>query len=419
MPDITCNRCGTVTTWNPYCPTCGAYLEFAGTPAWQPGQDLLVPGAELGGELSAVGWPSPDSPEYPHVVPAPPVGDPVAELPGHTLTAGLATHALLTDQHDVRSGNRICPGCGHANADWRALCEHCGATLPGAILAPAAPASYTSGAHGKEHTLGPERREWVKWVAIILGLSAVGFTAWYFLLGPRADETRTAFIIAAQTLWEFVDPTSGVAAPVASVTANSSLPGTLPLSLADSNSRTFWASDVDSSFGAGTALLLTFAKPVEIDRLLIQPGIQNGQLDVRALATPMQITIDLGIGPPIVRQLHSVQEQADYQQLIEFPATTTSAARVTIDSVYPPRFLQPGTTVGSVAISSLDFLRVPSRDTVLDDVLPSDVPTSVPSGLPTGIPTTAPTPPTPPAPPAVPAVPAVPAMVIVPIGPTG
>lgn len=37
---ITCNRCGTLTTWNPYCPSCGAYLEFSGTPAWHPDEQL-------------------------------------------------------------------------------------------------------------------------------------------------------------------------------------------------------------------------------------------------------------------------------------------------------------------------------------------------------------------------------------------
>lgn len=376
MPDITCNRCGTVTSWTPYCPTCGAYLEFAGTPAWHPDfatadpftdQAVVTTGAEVGRTVDSEPGPA-------GVVTAPAYQDPIAELPGHTLTPGLATHALLTEQRDVRSGNRVCPACGHANADWRALCEHCGATLPGAVLAPAPPASDMTHQHGKEHSLGPERHEWVKWAAIIVIFGVLGFGLWYFFFGPKADQTRTDIVVAAQTLWEFVDPTSGVAAPVSEIVATSSLPGTLPTSMADSNSRTFWASEVDNSFGAGTAILVTFAAPVEIDRLLIQPGIQNGQLDVRALATPMQVTVDLGIGAPVVRTLHIIQEQSDYQQLIEFPSTTTSQVRVTVDSVYPPRFLQPGTTVGSVAISSLDFLRVPSRDTVLNDVVPTQAP---------------------------------------------
>lgn len=33
---IRCTRCGTRTTWTPYCPGCGAYLEFAGDPPWVP-----------------------------------------------------------------------------------------------------------------------------------------------------------------------------------------------------------------------------------------------------------------------------------------------------------------------------------------------------------------------------------------------
>ena len=45
-PNISCNRCGTLTTWNPYCPSCGAYLEFSGTPAWHPDEQLsTIPAA--------------------------------------------------------------------------------------------------------------------------------------------------------------------------------------------------------------------------------------------------------------------------------------------------------------------------------------------------------------------------------------
>ena len=39
-PNISCNRCATLTTWNPYCPSCGAYLEFSGTPPWHPDEQL-------------------------------------------------------------------------------------------------------------------------------------------------------------------------------------------------------------------------------------------------------------------------------------------------------------------------------------------------------------------------------------------
>jgi len=45
-PNISCNLCGTLTTWNPYCPSCGSYLEFNGTPAWHPDEQLsTIPAA--------------------------------------------------------------------------------------------------------------------------------------------------------------------------------------------------------------------------------------------------------------------------------------------------------------------------------------------------------------------------------------
>ena len=38
LPNITCTRCGTHTTWTAYC-ICGAYLEFFGQPPWHPSVD--------------------------------------------------------------------------------------------------------------------------------------------------------------------------------------------------------------------------------------------------------------------------------------------------------------------------------------------------------------------------------------------
>jgi hypothetical protein len=54
-PNISCNRCGTLTTWNPYCPSCGAYLEFSGTPAWHPDEQLstIPPITAVGAHASA------------------------------------------------------------------------------------------------------------------------------------------------------------------------------------------------------------------------------------------------------------------------------------------------------------------------------------------------------------------------------
>jgi len=47
--NITCTRCGTVTTWTPYCPGCGAYLEFAGDPPWMPEPQIPDDDAEGAG----------------------------------------------------------------------------------------------------------------------------------------------------------------------------------------------------------------------------------------------------------------------------------------------------------------------------------------------------------------------------------
>lgn len=410
-PDITCKRCGTVTTWNPFCPTCGAYLEFAGDPPWTPDEEAQS-GIGAGQVTTADGQtsaepaygvlltldqeasdPSPTS-ERSVTVPPVPIGHPKAELPGESITQQRVTHAMAVEGHTTPTGpTRPCPACQHPNAEWRAYCEHCGVALPGAVLAPYRYQSEHAKKPGQQKT-GPERHEWLRWSAAICGLVLLGFIVWLFLFGPLATQTRDAIRLAAQNIWEFIDPTTGVGAPIREITASSSLPGTSPLILGDGNSRTFWASNAETTFGAGTEITLNFNAPVRIDRMLIYPGIQNGQLDVRALYTPKQISIDLGSGPIQTWQLKQVQGVGDYQQLVEFPETETSSVKVTIEAVYPPRVVTEGSTIGSVAISEIDFLQVPSLDsTVLNPVAPStiSVPSGLPSGMPSGVPSGAPT----------------------------
>lgn len=43
--DIRCTRCDSTVPWGPFCPRCGAYLEFVGQPPWQP--DLSGTGTTL------------------------------------------------------------------------------------------------------------------------------------------------------------------------------------------------------------------------------------------------------------------------------------------------------------------------------------------------------------------------------------
>ena len=413
QPDITCKRCGTVTTWNPFCPTCGAYLEFAGDPPWTPDEEegttaasstttdptanqfaaepaygvlLTMDGQDAG---------SPQATQQHVTVPGLPIGHPKAELPGERITEQRVTRAMAVEGHTTSTGpTRPCPACQHPNAEWRAYCEHCGVALPGAVLAPYRYQSAHSKKPGQQRT-GPERHEWLRWSAAICALLLLAFLVWLFLFGPLATQTRNAITLAAQNIWEFIDPTTGVSAPIREITSTSTLPGTSPLILGDGNSRTFWASNAESTFGAGTEITLNFNTPVRIDRMLIYPGIQNGQLDVRALYTPKQISIDLGSGPIQTRELKQIQDVGDYEQLVEFPEIETSSVTITIEDVYPPRVATSGTTLGSVAISELDFLQVPSlNSTSLNPVIPSPtaLPTSVPTAVPTSLPTgTAPT----------------------------
>jgi len=79
---IRCKRCGTLTTWTPYCPGCGAYLEFVGDPPWvpepkpdvQPDGDSDTPPTEGADSPSTLDAPEPTEaqPSDAKDIPAPP-----------------------------------------------------------------------------------------------------------------------------------------------------------------------------------------------------------------------------------------------------------------------------------------------------------------------------------------------------------
>ena len=433
-PDIRCNRCGTLTTWNPYCPTCGAYLEFAGVPPWEPGQkfstppSLTAPMAGVEGNLGEPGhgvrhlWlhgehreghhreqdsenPSAQPPSLvqardtgggesegtSRLVAAVSISSPVAEMPGVPMAPALRTSAMVMLEGKDSVGGPTCERCHRRNPIWRAYCERCGMVFPHAILAPPrAHESEEGGGHHekKDSGKGPHRSSWWKKVVVGIILCGLIYVIWYYFFGPAAPETRTNVTIQIQRLWEKINPNGGVSAPVKTVVANNSLDGTTAMSLADPAARTFWASAPNQDFGAGSTITVTFATPVEIDRLFIYPGIQNGQLDIRALATPQEITLEFSPTLKITSTLAPVVTQEAHKQLISFPRVTTSTVTITINSVYPPLYLLPDQTVGEVAISALDFLQLPSVNTALGGLVPSTV---VPSGAPTSASTSVPT----------------------------
>ncbi|MDA0312916.1 MAG: hypothetical protein O2992_12470, partial [Gemmatimonadetes bacterium] len=60
---IQCTTCASTVPWGPHCPSCGAYLEFAGDPPWRPapeGVEPLEPTADGTPEADAEQTPAPE-----------------------------------------------------------------------------------------------------------------------------------------------------------------------------------------------------------------------------------------------------------------------------------------------------------------------------------------------------------------------
>ena len=89
----------------------------------------------------------------------------------------------------------------------------------------------------------------------------------------------------------WIAPTAGQTAPYDAIQASSTGFGSPASALAGNTTATYWASAISPNFGADTTLNFRLVKNYTLDRMLIQPGIQNGVLDVRALATPYEVRL--------------------------------------------------------------------------------------------------------------------------------
>ena len=408
LPDITCTRCSTVTEWNPYCPSCGAFLEFVGDPQWSPDgppaepaasapeateQPAPAPAAQdpssvrsdrqrrreerlhrlfhrehhdggspgpagaLGDDATAVIPVVSDDPRT-TVVAAPVLGTPTASSPGMPdapmqRTRSMGVNEVITDPGDV------CRACGTLNAKGAAFCRHCGTALTGVVAGPKV-------VNDLPDSKPPRRIPWSTIVSIAAILAVILGPLWWFGFSANSTEHRAQMQALIRQAWQFIDPTVGQPAVVASVTANSNLPGTTANTITGTTLRTYWASAQTKDYGVGTQLLFQFANPVDVDRILIYPGIQNGNFDPRSLATPQTMEVQFSDGSADQFTVKSPETQETLEQVISFDDRVVTWALITITSVYPPVYPNPnGKAEGSVAISSLNFLQVPSADLVL------------------------------------------------------
>ena len=381
---ISCQRCGTRTTWTPYCPGCGAYLEFAGVPPWTPpapdpatddddsSDSLLetpshddeskpghspepVPGqapvdqseqtASVGADHehndtdgeSTDGGGADDDTEADESPPTKvrrgnpdpwwklwarpiieePDKPPPAEAPldsrEHASTheeesAGVVVpkdvpasiqseepaKAIQATERTIAVGRggglgpldgTPCPRCGFRNEATAHFCARCGLDFAVVVQATRAPQQAAGGT--ATAVSPPKRRDWAL-IAFVAFLIAILLLVVY---SPKPNPVFNAAANAFRSVAYWIAPTAGETAPYDAIQASSTGFGSPASALAGNTTATYWASAISPNFGAGTTLNFRLVDNYTLDRMLIQPGIQNGVLDVRALATPYEVRL--------------------------------------------------------------------------------------------------------------------------------
>lgn len=428
-PDITCTRCSTVTEWNPYCPSCGAFLEFVGDPQWSPDGPPAQP-ANDPAPVASQQAPTAQSPEdvrterqrrreerrhrlfhrqhrdatdaapdpdetvtmppvvvdapRSSVVAAPVLGTPTASSPGLPDAPMQRTRSMGYEE-EITDPGATCPLCGTLNRKGAAFCRHCGGALAGVVAGPKV-------INDIPDSKPPRHNPWMTILSVaIIALVVLG-PIWWFAWSANAMQHRAQVQALARQAWQFIDPTVGQPAVVQSVVANSNLAGTTAATLTGTTLRTYWASAPTKDYGVGTEILYEFASPVDVDRILLYPGIQNGNFDPRSLATPQQMQVRFSDGTAEQFTLRSPETQETLEQVISFEDRVVTWALITITEVYPPVYPNPnGKAEGSVAISSLNFLQVPTADLILGKTpaitMNREVPQLDPDETPTPTPT--------------------------------
>ena len=414
--NITCTRCGTVTTWTPYCPGCGAYLEFAGDPPWMPEPQIPDDDAEGAGyeagpldpttgattaatdtppsagattaaadatatdatkvattatdaaatatataaaaeaeaaapdatsETAATDATAPEAteggrrkrharadstpkPTHPHrrfggedpwwrfwdradkhpAAPPPPTPEPTeiagphegdapdpftyvvvapevpatvsAESPARQEEAPKRTIPIGRPDDLGVPGGIPCPHCRFRNYVDASYCARCGYPLRSAVPEAWTPANVLAPSEKP-----PRRTDWSFLVLVGIGVFILGV----ILFAPPGEPVRAGIGNVIRSFAYWLDPDLGTPATIASVDASSTGYGNPATAVVGDDARYFWASEPSKEWGAGTSLTFKLSSPATIDRMVIKPGIQNGQFAVRALATPENLTL--------------------------------------------------------------------------------------------------------------------------------
>ncbi|MDA2988214.1 MAG: hypothetical protein O2815_03960, partial [Actinomycetota bacterium] len=208
-----------------------------------------------------------------------------SEEPSRTLQATERTIAVAQVGGLGPADGIPCRRCGFRNEPTAHFCARCGLDFTQAAGATAK--DQDKPADESEGRAPPRRKDWalVGFIALVVGILL------FVLLAPQPNPIYNAGASAFRALAYWVAPAAGQSAPYDAIRASSTGFGSPAKALAGNSTATYWASDILPNFGEGSTIVFRLNDNYLLDRMLIQPGIQNGVLDVRALATPQQLTL--------------------------------------------------------------------------------------------------------------------------------
>lgn len=274
---------------------------------------------------------------------------------------------------ELNAGDVVCGQCGAGNPSTRKFCRRCGAVLAEAVsvrlgwwarvkrLFSRTPKSFTAGERRSRTNPGRTdsgrrgqgvRNAFFKVNTTLLRIgAALGILA---LLGLGVEPIR-AKLHLPNVRQQAIDKVREVFTPIydqvhATASTGPGAPGHGVDQLIDGANNTWWSAPSGSG-GARSAFTVSFAKPVDLARLLITSGVPGGQQGATFVSQPRPSEFQVTINGDTQRTHAFSLKDKGTPQAVKLVAKRVQRLDVEVLQVYPA---SPASTVG-VAITELEF----------------------------------------------------------------
>jgi hypothetical protein len=294
--------------------------------------------------------------------PAPAARQPVAVQPAVVRERPAPRVAAAPPPPAARPDDIVCAQCGEHSARDRRFCRRCGASLTTSVAPPPPPPApwwrrllermrgHRAGdVEGAATRRGPSlgRRLTEVWERRPALVALVGVALLVIGLNPTwRSAIASGASNAAQQVRLAVAPTFAPMRPREPAQANVAEPGHDANLVVDGRRDTYWAAPVDSPEGL-PAVTISFANPVDFDKVGFTSGASDNVPEYQALLRPHDVRITLPDGSATVVHLNDVRSF----QVFDVEAHQVSSVTLQIQSWYTT---QPGNVV---ALSEVEFFQ--------------------------------------------------------------